>query len=154
MEAFMPAVRIVLTIALSIVLPALAAAQEGTPAYAGADKCKSCHQAIDAAWNRTKHAHAIDRLTAGDRDGECIRCHVTGSAEQIAREKGRPSHPNVQCESCHGPASLHVTDPQVTRGMVRKPAESTCESCHNDKSPHYRGFVYTAMVNFVHPVKK
>jgi len=151
----MPAVRTILIIAASLVLPALVAAQDSAaPGYVGSDNCKSCHQAIHAAWTQTKHAHAIDRLKPGDRNSECIGCHVTGSADQIAREQGRPSHPNVQCESCHGPASLHVADPQVKTGMVRKTSESACQSCHNERSPHYRGFVYAAMVNFVHPVKK
>ena len=49
---------------------------------------------------------------------------------------------------------LHVADAKVMTGLSKKPSESACTKCHNDKSPHYRGFVYAAMVGFSHPVKK
>jgi hypothetical protein len=39
-------------------------------------------------------------------------------------------------------------------GVAKKPAESACTKCHNDKSPHYHGFMYAAMAGFSHPVKK
>jgi hypothetical protein len=137
--------------------PGVARAQEtqAGPEYVGADACKSCHQDIYAAWSNTKHSRAINRLTRGDKDGgQCIRCHVTGSPDRIAREGGTPSFPNVQCESCHGPGSLHAADGTVRTGIKKMPASANCEACHNDKSPHFRGFVYTAMLPFSHPVKK
>jgi hypothetical protein len=137
----------------------VAGAQEPTspaaPDYVGADACKSCHQAIYTSWSQTKHARTINRLSKDEKEGgECIRCHVTGSAEQIVREGGAPTHPNVQCESCHGPGSLHAADANARTGIKRVPGTAACESCHNDKSPKFRGFVYAAMVGFSHPVKK
>jgi hypothetical protein len=130
-----------------------AAAQDG-PQYSGADSCKGCHQVIYDSWANTKHAKALNRLSAADKKAECITCHVTGSPAQIAADGDNPKFPGAQCESCHGPGSLHVSDPKVMTGISKKPPESACTRCHNDKSPHYRGFVYAAMAGFSHPVKK
>ena len=148
---------VVLVCLLAWFTPTFASAQAPAtaPDYVGADACKSCHQAIFTSWSQSKHAHTIDRLSKEEKaGGECIRCHVTGSAEQIARELGTPSRPNVQCEACHGPGSLHAADATVRTGIKKVPAAATCEGCHNDKSPKFRGFVYAAMVGFSHPVKK
>ena len=144
------------TLIISLIA-APAFAQESQPAhpgYAGADACKNCHGAIFDAWQGTKHAHAIDKLSPSEREGDaCIRCHVTGSPQQIAAEGAKPSLPNVQCESCHGAAAAHAADPSTKTGLAKKPGESSCTSCHNDKSPHFHGFVYAAMSGYVHPVK-
>jgi len=148
---------IVLVCLLAWFTPTIAGAQApaAAPDYVGADACKSCHEAIFTSWSQTKHARTISRLSKEQKEGgECIRCHVTGSPEQIARELGTPSHPNVQCEACHGPGSLHAADATVRTGIKKTPSASTCEACHNDKSPHFHGFVYAAMAGFSHPVKK
>ena len=125
------------------------------PQFVGAEACKSCHLAIHSAWAQTKHARTVGRLSKDQKEGgECIRCHVTGSPEQIAREGASPSHPNVQCEACHGPGSLHAADATVRTGVRKVPGAAACETCHNDKSPHFRGFVYSAMAGFSHAVRK
>ena len=143
---------------VSLLAGPVVAQDQAAPAaspYAGADSCKTCHQAIYDSWANTKHAKAINALAAPDREGDkCIGCHVTGTPQQIAAEGAKPSLPNVQCESCHGPGAAHAADAKVMTGLVRKPGESSCTSCHNDKSPHFRGFVFVAMKGFVHPVKK
>ncbi len=128
-----------------------AAAQDN--AYAGAQACKDCHEPIYNAWNATKHARAMGRLSASDKAGTCITCHVTGTAAMIAQEGASPSLPNVQCEACHGMGKLHAANAPAAMGIVRKPAESNCTQCHNDASPHYRGFFYAGMTTFVHKVK-
>jgi hypothetical protein len=150
------AILAILVISLTLIaVPASAQAPQATQsAYAGAAACKTCHAAIYEAWQRTKHAHAIDKLAASDRKGDaCIRCHVTGAPEQIAAEGAKPSHPNVQCEACHGAAAAHAAEPTVKTGLARKPGESACTGCHNDQSPHFHGFVYAAMSGFAHPQK-
>jgi excinuclease UvrABC ATPase subunit len=149
----MSAIRMWVALAWIVGCAATAAAQEG-PQYAGADSCKTCHQAIYDVWANTKHAKTFNRLSAEDKKTECVRCHVTGTAEQIAAEADAPKFPGAQCESCHGPGSLHVADPKVMTGVAKKPAERACTKCHNDKSPHYHGFMYAAMAGFSHPVKK
>jgi len=149
---------------LSLLLAATAALMLAAPAaaddspYAGASACKSCHEETYAAWARTKHANAIMRLSPSDKSsGQCIRCHVTGSPEQIAAEKDMPSHPGVQCESCHGAGRAHVEaaragDASKAR-LVKAPDEKSCTVCHNDGSPHFKGFFYKAMAPMVHRVR-
>jgi Cytochrome c554 and c-prime len=148
----LPIVRGVILTALALGVTALtSAAPADDGPYAGADACKKCHRAIYDSWSHTKHAHAIDRLQYTDRKKECIGCHVTGTPEMIAAEKDHPSHPNVQCEACHGAAAAHVANAAVRDGLVASPDAESCERCHNEKSPHYKGFVYAAMKRFVHP---
>jgi hypothetical protein len=143
-----------MAIAFVCALGISAAARAQVPQYAGADACKSCHQAIYEAWANTKHAKALGKLLASDRKPPCIGCHVTGTSEQIAAERDKPTFPGVQCEACHGPGSLHVADPRVKAGLMKTPDERACTRCHNEKSPHFHGFVYAAMTPFSHPVKK
>jgi hypothetical protein len=148
----MNAMRMAIVLVSLVGVPATARAQE--PQYAGAESCKSCHQAIHDAWAGTKHARALGKLAETERKAPCIGCHVTGTPEQIAAEGSKPKFPGVQCESCHGPGSLHVADAKVMTGLVKVPPESACTKCHNEKSPHFHGFVYAAMAPFSHPVKK
>jgi hypothetical protein len=126
--------------------------------YIGASACKSCHEETHAAWAKTKHANAILRLSASDKaSGKCIVCHVTGSADQIAAEKDMPSHPGVQCESCHGAGRAHVEAAKagdVSKAhLVKAPDEKTCTTCHNHTGPHFKGFFYKAMTPMVHKTK-
>ena len=121
--------------------------------YAWADACKSCHADIYAAWSKTKHARTINRLSAEDQTKDCIGCHTTGPGGKIEAD-GKFVNASVQCESCHGPAAAHAADPAVRTGLVRKPKPETCTACHNDKSPHFRGFFYDGMLSFSHPVTK
>lgn len=122
--------------------------------YVGADACKDCHGDIFKAWERTKHSRALSKLQTADRaGGKCIGCHVTGSAEMIAAEGARPTHPNVQCEACHGPGRLHVEAAiggDASNVRTTKVEETTCTRCHNETSPHYKPFYYQAMVGLVH----
>jgi hypothetical protein len=126
--------------------------------YAGAVACKDCHAAQFEAWEKTKHSKALNKLQPADRaGGKCIKCHVTGTAEQIAAEADKPSFPNVQCEACHGAGQLHVdaakTGDNVT-DLPKHTVEETCTKCHNETSPHYKPFFYQALVGVVHMVKK
>lgn len=122
--------------------------------FVGADTCKDCHNAVYQAWSRTKHAKALSKLQAANREGgTCIGCHVTGSPAMIAAEGANPSHPNVQCEACHGAGKAHVDAAKAgdaSNVRTTKIAESTCTRCHNDTSPHYKPFFYSAMVGLVH----
>lgn len=144
------AVVAVLAIGVSAHPRAQAPATQG---FAWADACKSCHADIYTAWAKTKHARTINRLSAGDQQKDCIRCHTTGPGGKVEVE-GKFVNANVQCESCHGAAAAHVADPAVRTGLTRKPKVEACTACHNDKSPHYRGFYYDGMLGFSHPVPK
>lgn len=127
---------------------------EGGPQYVGAKKCKICHKPQYEIWLNSPHFGAFDKLPPEEQENdECVACHVTGF--------GKPAAPNtdlkdVQCEACHGPGSLYKkisimskakykADPEKQRklsieaGLVL-PDESTCRSCHNEKSPEFKGF--------------
>jgi len=113
------------------------------PSFIGTDRappggnsaCKDCHPAAFAQWRATAHARAYATLQgapSGPRqyDLDCVGCHVTGwrapgGACSVAEVAGRE---DVQCESCHGPASLHAVDPPGH--IQRDPGEATCAGCH------------------------
>jgi nitrate/TMAO reductase-like tetraheme cytochrome c subunit len=149
---------------LALILAATAALMLASPAaaddspYVGASECKNCHEATHVAWAKSKHATAIMRLSPAEKSGgACIRCHVTGSPEQIAAEKDMPSHPGVQCESCHGGGRAHVEAAKAGDAakvhLVKAPDEKSCATCHNDTGPHFKGFFYKAMAPMVHRTK-
>jgi RecJ-like exonuclease len=125
--------------------------------YVWAEACKACHGAIYDAWHETKHARTIARLSAEEKETACIGCHVTGPKQMVVEDS---KHVNVyvQCESCHGAGKAHIEaatgGAAKPGGVVRSPAQRLCESCHNDKSPHYRGFFYSALKGLVHKVPK
>lgn len=88
-------------------------------AYVGDAQCFVCHQAEHQVWAKTKHAAAYNALaniakhpSGRQFDGECIICHTVGYDFKTGylNEKTTANLKNVQCESCHGPASLHVTE--------------------------------------------
>ncbi len=143
-------IRMALLASLALAFGASAAVAADDTPYAGAAKCGPCHQAIYQSWLATKHAKALSKLDAGQRKSECISCHVTGSPEMIAADGDKPTFPDVQCEACHGAAKAHAQNPTVRTGLVAQPDEASCTRCHNEKSPHFRGFVYAAMKSFVH----
>jgi hypothetical protein len=117
--------------------------------YIGAQACQECHPKTFEKWRGTKHANAYAALENPKRnreaDAECVSCHTTGfsyasgwvSASKTPYLKGN------QCENCHGPASLHASDPD--NPAFRKPmalsaetAEKTnfCLRCHDEDNDH------------------
>ena len=104
------------------------------PPRGGTFACRTCHAAAVSFWRATAHARAYATLERGGRqyDLDCVRCHVTGwqaagGACSVADTAGRR---DVQCESCHGPASLHAVDPPGH--LERDPGEARCRGCHTD----------------------
>jgi hypothetical protein len=119
-----------------------------TPSFVGVDEvprggtrdCRNCHPAAFASWEGTPHASAYQTLEKGSRqfDLDCVSCHVTGwklpgGPCDVASTEGRRG---VQCEACHGPASLHAVDPPGH--IVRDPPAAACASCHTPE--HSTGF--------------
>jgi hypothetical protein len=115
--------------------------------FVGEHSCAGCHKRETAFWKTTVHAHAWKTLVDGGKTGldDCVSCHVTGYGEiggsSLGYVQGLTS---IQCETCHGPGSLHVK----AEGLEEPPAvrrstpESTCTRCHNEK--HSDTFNYTA----------
>jgi hypothetical protein len=122
-------------------------------AYVGVKKCKTCHIKVYQTWKETKHAIAFDKLNEQEKqDPKCIECHTTNKDVNL---------PGVQCEDCHGAGSKFSSatimnkkkfeaDPEGQRkmaieaGLVIAPNEATCKKCHNERSPHYKGFDFKA----------
>jgi len=142
--------------------------------YIGNSKCKLCHNAKAEGeqwnvWKTTKHAGAYEMLksdaaiAAGKERGlehppvespECLRCHVTGyDVEKKAPPSGIKLADSVQCESCHGPASLHAKDGKTlkfkkganidVKANLRKIDENVCKTCHNSDSPSWNPEQFT-----------
>jgi hypothetical protein len=138
----------------------------GTPTYVGSAACKGCHKKAYKVWEKSAHAHAYKTLVDARRpsnrqyDPECIVCHTVGFGYQggYKDEKKTPLLKDVGCESCHGPGSLHVANPQNDewQGRVnpwREPDKETpqqrkkrvnrmdifCQTCHDiDNDVHWR----------------
>jgi hypothetical protein len=120
--------------------------------FSGDASCAKCHKPAMAFWKTTVHARAWKTIVDGGKTGitECVNCHVTGFGEvggsSLGHVKGLT---NVQCETCHGPGSLHVK----AEGLEEPPAvrlgtpESTCKRCHNEK--HSDTFQYAAYLRDV-----
>ena len=110
--------------------------------YVGVDSCTDCHMQAREVWDATPHAKAYATLEEGSKEFnlECVNCHVTGygkpggsTVTHVATLK------DVQCETCHGPGSKHIADPEAPDLIVLKPDPQSCvEQCHHP--PHVEGF--------------
>jgi DmsE family decaheme c-type cytochrome len=75
-------------------------------------------------------------------DEACLTCHEQQKQGYSNTMHGRKEHPRAPaakqgCESCHGPGSKHVDDPEVP-GMIRaftndapRDGNDTCLTCHS-----------------------
>lgn len=109
----------------------------GTATYVGTEECANCHEEATTFWKTTRHARAWETLVEVDKqfDYDCTSCHVTGwgrpgGATMAMNETLR----DIQCETCHGPGSLHVDaedDAAARRTITLAPAEDLCAGqCH------------------------
>ena len=158
----------------AVALAAVFSAYAEDATYVSNKQCKICHNSKEQgeiwnSWKAENHAKAFELLgtdaakEVAKKKGlakppveapECLACHVTGfdaakgaAPETIAKEDG------VQCESCHGPASLHTADgkkfkttkdPAINmRAHIVKPDEQVCKKCHNEKSATWKADRYT-----------
>jgi hypothetical protein len=91
------------------------------PTYVGTAVCKKCHEDAYEVWEKTPHHEAYAKLVGPQKEGpsnrqfdaECIVCHTVGFGRQggFTDAVKTPHLENVGCESCHGPGSLHVKNP-------------------------------------------
>jgi cytochrome c5 len=109
---------------------------KGQASYTGTESCADCHDDQVAFWKKTVHATAwqtlVDRGQQFDLD--CIGCHVTGWDKPGGSNLGH-NDPlrDVQCETCHGPGSIHVAKGGKEKpfAIQRAPEDKLCASqCH------------------------
>jgi hypothetical protein len=150
---------------LQILPPVDGLRKPGQATYVGSEKCKTCHEHAYDVWKASRHSHAYDTLVTRAKrpsnrqyDPECIVCHTVGFGYQTGyvNETRTPHLKNVGCESCHGPGSVHVANPNNTEWQrrmnpwkylpkaKRKDAiDQSCQKCHdidNDVTWIHGGF--------------
>jgi len=115
-------------------------APEGTASYLGLEKCSACHIEEAAFWKTTRHAKAYETLVKDDKQFnlDCVSCHVTAyekpGGSTVTHVLGLT---DVQCETCHGPGSLHVANPADPKLIQAAPERNLCaQSCHHP--PHVK----------------
>jgi hypothetical protein len=122
-------------------------APPGRAAFVGDRACVGCHKQEAAFWRTTVHARAWKTIVDGGKTGfeDCVSCHVTGFGEVGGSSLGHVDRlTSVQCETCHGPGSLHVEAEGLEEpaAVHLETPESTCVRCHNEK--HSDTFQYAA----------
>lgn len=138
--------------ALLLVFCAPGLSLEKGASYVGAQRCEPCHSAISAAWQKTRHAKALESLKKSGQENlpACVGCHVTGYELDggFIDNDLTPEMAGVQCESCHGPGSSHVVNP--SSNMTKAPGVELCRQCHTEKQDPK--FDYDLKVLQVHPI--
>jgi hypothetical protein len=109
--------------------------KKGEAGYVGMEECSMCHQAQVDFWKTTVHAKAWATLVdlGKDRSFDCVGCHVTGWEKPGGSNLAfNESLRDVQCETCHGPGSLHVeaNGKEKKPTVARAPAIDVCQKCH------------------------
>jgi hypothetical protein len=115
----------------------ISAENDGKPAaiYVGMEKCKECHpEHVDSysGWKYAKNFRILE-MRGKDHDPQCLPCHTTGYGKPggFKSVEATPRMKHVQCESCHGPASLHIAEP-TERKYLKKLSipKNICTTCH------------------------
>ena len=141
----------------ALVLLTLSVVFAGDFSYVGATKCKMCHKGekkglVWEKWEKGPHAKAFETLKAkgNEKKPECLTCHVTAfnSGGYKVGDANSATFEGVGCESCHGPGSVYkkmsvMKDKKksMENGLIQ-PTEEMCKTCHNKKSPDFKGFNY------------
>jgi hypothetical protein len=123
------------------------APEPGRAHFVGDGKCAGCHKPAMAFWKTTVHASAWKTLVEGGKqnDYKCVSCHVTGYGEVGGSSLGHTNKlRNVQCETCHGPGSVHVAEEGLEEPIAVRTItpSSTCTACHSEQ--HSDTFQYEA----------
>jgi hypothetical protein len=139
----------ILAIASFVLWFASSLAWADEPTYVTNKKCKPCHGKQTKSWQETKMAKAFDLLKPEEQGkAECLICHTTGYGKEggFKRLEETPTMVGVQCEGCHGPGSVYYRvmkdkEKRVAGGLWEQ-NEAVCQTCHNKKSPTFKGFKF------------
>jgi hypothetical protein len=109
---------------------------KGQASYTGNKACEDCHDDQAKFWDKTVHAKAWETLEERGQqfDFDCIGCHVTGWNEKGGSNLAfnEPLR-DVQCETCHGPGSIHVAKGGEEKPLaiaLAPPKELCFDKCH------------------------
>jgi len=113
------------------------------------EQCRPCHEEQWGQWMNTRHAHAIEALTAEPdrRNPECLSCHTTGfgRSDGYTREFAEEALARVGCVDCHLTPTEHLVSPAPAQ--TEAITEQTCTRCHNPmNSPNFNFTTYNAKV--------
>ena len=110
----------------------------------GQTVCGNCHAQPQAMWSGTKHSDAWETLQeSGHAQEFCEGCHAVSELGNAATEPsgytstGSARFEDVQCESCHGAGSEHMSDPAASQPtpsitvVATDGAYLNCAECHN-----------------------
>jgi hypothetical protein len=120
---------------------------DGTATFVGRAVCAGCHAEIDAEYSTQAPGHGADFHTFhAPRDltvGSCAPCHNTGYGEPSGwNPDGTTPHlANIGCEECHGPGSLHATEPSSSNIRRVPDSENSCWDCHVTSYKQVDGFI-------------
>lgn len=82
-------------------------------------QCRGCHEDAMAAYERTVHGRQ--------------------------QAFGHRANATIDCESCHGPRSRHIEDPEATRAFSPAQYDAACMQCHQGGGRiHWRGSMHSA----------
>ena len=148
--------KLMFLLGLAIIFSTAANAQSFK--YIGAAKCKMCHNKAEKGeqfnkWEAGPHAKAMESLKGDEaKDPKCLKCHSTAGSVDAGMIATIKVEEGVSCESCHGPGSVYKSAAimknqklALSKGMIQ-PEEAVCKNCHNEESPHYKGFNYAEYV--------
>jgi len=108
--------------------------------------CGNCHAGQQTGWRNTDHADAWAGLQASGHAAEyCESCHtVSESGNPASGDVGWTAtaderYVDVQCESCHGAGSGHLSDPSGLKPLASIAVDpdslsdnvANCASCHS-----------------------
>jgi hypothetical protein len=113
----------------------LAEKAQEEPYYVGMEKCKDCHPEDVKTYSEWKYSRnfRILEMRGKEHDPNCVSCHTTGYGQPggFVSVEETPHMKNVQCEACHGPASLHVKAPTVDEHQrTLSIPKNICTTCH------------------------
>lgn len=133
--AFLITIPCLYIVAQSQIPNLLAEKVKEEPYYVGMEKCKECHPKHVETYSHWKYSRNFRILELREMQGDtrCLPCHTTGYGKPggfVSVEK-TPNMKNVQCEACHGPASLHLKAPTAEEHLKTLSIPvNICTTCH------------------------